>query len=122
MFWVRKKQRSALALPFRVALAGARQRYQGLPFVVYLPDGEELRFGLGTPAWRVRLHSWRAAVDLALRGIPGLGAAHARVEVSIDGVDDAFSWLQRLAPGPGGGLLGGMLRRLPARPSPKRIA
>lgn len=121
MFWVRKRQRSALALPFRVALSGARQRYQGMPFVVCLPDGEELRFGLGAPAWRVRLHSWRAAVDLTLRGIPGIGAAHARVEASIDGLDEALLGLSRFAAGQGGGLLDGLLRRPSGRPPTKRL-
>jgi len=97
MFWIRKRRRSALALPLRLALAGARRRYQGLPFVVRLPDGEELSFGLGAPAWRVRLHSWRAAADLALGGLRGLGAAHARVDASFDGLDPAGRAPPRLA-------------------------
>ena len=85
MFWIRKGRRSALTLPLRAALSAARQRYRGLPFVVRLPDGHELCFGVGDPAWRVRLHSWRAVADLTLKGLPGLGAAHARIEASIDG-------------------------------------
>ena len=85
MFWIRKGPGSALALPFRAALSAARQRYRGLPFVVRLPDGHELCFGVGEPAWRVRLHSWRAVAELTLKGLPGLGAAHARIEASIDG-------------------------------------